>query len=120
MLSIFPDLLAYQMFAPLLLRLTLGAIFIYWSYKTIFRSTPNTQDKIISLVEGVAGILLIIGLWTQLASLFITIDLIVRLYKKFQNRALLSDGVNYYLILLVIALSLLFTGAGFLSIDLPL
>lgn len=119
MLSIFPDLLSYQMLAPFLIRLTLGTIFIYWTYK-ILRSHPDTNKKIVAVVEGVAGILLIIGLWTQLAALVIAIDLIIRLYNKYQTKSLLTDGVNYYLVLLVLAVSLLFTGAGFVAFDLPL
>ena len=119
MFSIFPSLLSYQMLAPLLIRLTLGAIFVYWTYKTL-KSRPNTNKKAIAVIEGVTGLLLIIGLWTQVAALIITIDLIIRLYQKSQKRALLTDGVNYYFILLILALSLMFTGAGFVAIDWPL
>lgn len=119
MLSIFPNLLSYQMFAPLLIRLTLGIILIYWAYKTL-QSHPDTNKKIVSLIEGVAGLLLIIGLWTQVAALIIAIDLLVRLYKKYQTKSLFSDGINYYFILFVLAIALLFTGAGFVAFDLPL
>lgn len=119
MLSIFPDLLSYQMFAPLLIRLTLGIIFIHWTYKTL-RSRPDTNKKMVAIVEGVAGLLLVIGLWTQVAALVIAIDLVIRLYGKYQTKSLLTDGINYYLVLLVLAVSLLFTGAGFVAFDLPL
>ncbi len=120
MLSIFPDLLAWQMISPLIIRLTLASIFIYWSYKTIFKSSPDIRQKIVSLIEAVAGILLFVGLWTQLAALVLAIDLAVRLYKKYSSKALFTDGINYYFILLILAISLLFTGPGFASIDLPL
>ncbi len=120
MLSLFPSLLAFQMFSPLIIRLTLGGILLYWSYKTIVKSRPQTNQKVVSLIEGISGTLLIIGLWTQVAALIVVIDFVVRLYFKFQKKLLFSDGVNYYFVLLVLAVSLLFSGAGFLAFDLPI
>jgi uncharacterized membrane protein YphA (DoxX/SURF4 family) len=119
-LSVFPSLLTYQLLAPVMIRLALGAVLIFWSYRLLFKSSPDTKRKIVSIIEALAGILLVIGLWTQVAALVIVIDLIVRLYGKFSNKAFLTDGVNYYLILLVLALSLLVTGPGFLAFDMPL
>ena len=72
------------------------------------------------MIEGVAGILMLIGLWTQGAALVIIVDLIIRLVAKIKSRSFLTDGVNYYLFMLVIAISLLLTGPGILSFDLPL
>lgn len=120
MLSIFPDLLSYQQISPMIIRLTLGIIFVIWSYKALKGGSLDIKLKIITSVEGISGILLIIGLWTQLAALFIVIDMVIRLYFKFKERSLFSDGINYYFILLIMAISLMFTGAGFISIDLPL
>lgn len=120
MLSVFPDLLSYQMVAPLLIRLTLASVFLYWSYKTLVKSKPNTDQKVLSLVEGLLALLLVIGLWTQVSALALALDIITRLLQKHTRKHFLSDGINYYLILLILAISLLFTGPGFLSIDLPL
>lgn len=121
MLSIFPGLLTYQLISPLLIRIVLGAIFVFWSYQTLFKyKALGTYTKLSSVLEGIAGILLIVCLFTQLASLYLLADLLVRLYKKVMNKNFLTDGVNYYLILLVLAISLLLTGPGFLALDLPL
>lgn len=114
MFSIFPTLLSFDHVVPLLLRVTLGLIFILWAYSK-FRI-----DRTKSILEGIVGILLFIGFVTQLAALFACGILGFRLFKKIKERAFLTDGVNYYLILFVIALSLLFTGAGFFALDLPL
>lgn len=118
MVSLFPSLLTWSELSPFLIRLTLGAILAYWSYKHLKSSV--TQTRSIAVVEGITGILLIIGLWVQLASLVAIIDLVIRLIGKIRSKAFLSDGINYYLILLVLAISLLITGPGFFSIDLPL
>lgn len=120
MLSIFPSLLTWQLFAPLLMRLTLGTVIVFEAYRAYSKRSISLQQKILSLVEVLAGILLIIGLWTQVAALFIAIDLIIRLAYKIKSKKFLNDGVNYYLILLVMAISLLVTGAGFLAFDMPL
>lgn len=120
MLSVFPDLLSYQIISPLLIRLTLASVLIFWSYKTLFRSKPTINEKITSLIEGISGILLLIGLSTQVVSLIIIIDLVIRLVQKFKSKALLSDGVNYYILLLILAISLLLTGPGLFAFDMPL
>jgi uncharacterized membrane protein YphA (DoxX/SURF4 family) len=114
MLSIFPPLLSYSGFAPLLLRLLLGTILVLWAYNHF-----KSQDKIY-ILEGVLGTLLILGLATQLAALASTILLGVRIYFKIKRKEFLTDGVNYYLILFVISLGLIVSGAGYLSFDLPL
>ena len=50
----------------------------------------------------------------------LSVIIVVKLSKKVKDRAFLTDGVNYYIILLVLAISLLFSGPGFLAFDLPL
>ena len=114
MFSIFPPLLTFSSIAPLLLRLTLGVVFVLWAYRKI------KINKYQAILEGIIGVLLVFGFITQLASLFATIILGIRLVKKIKEKAFLTDGVNYYLILFVISISLIFTGAGFLALDLPL
>ncbi len=119
MLSLFPYLLIYQGFAPLLLRLTLGAIFIFWAYGKLKKRT-DIKEILQGLVKAIIGILLVIGLYTQLAALVSVIFLAICLLQKIQKRVFLSDGVNYYLILFIISITLLLTGPGFIAFDLPL
>ena len=120
MLSAFPSLLSWSQLSPLLIRVTLGAVFVFRSYRALAKTSNTSMIKLHGLIEGLAGILLIIGLWTQVAALVAAIDMIALLIERGMKKALFTDGVNYYLILLVMALSLLVTGAGFLAFDLPL
>ncbi len=120
MLSVFPSLLSWSQISPLIIRVTLGIIFIFWTYRTWKKGSATSTQKIASILEGMAGILLIIGLWTQVAALVAIVDLIVRLIERTSKKAFLTDGVNYYFILLVMAISILLTGAGFLAFDYPL
>ncbi|MDE1940495.1 MAG: hypothetical protein KGI66_00005 [Patescibacteria group bacterium] len=120
MLSAFPYLLSFERLGPTLIRLSLGAVFAFWAYRAVKEKSANNQSKALGILEGIAGLMLIAGFLTQIAALFAAIDLVVRLVGRARNRALLTDGVNYYLILLVMAISLLVTGAGFFAFDLPL
>ena len=120
MLSVFPSLLSWNQLAPLLTRLALGAVFVFWSYKAFKKPSKTSKDKTIAGIEGLAGILMILGLWTQIGALVAIIDLLVRLYERAKNKAFLTDGVNYYLLLLVMALGLMVTGAGMIAFDYPL
>jgi uncharacterized membrane protein YphA (DoxX/SURF4 family) len=117
MLSLFPSLLALEGFAPFLLRLTLSAVFLVWAAQ---KRKGGSRDKQIAVLDLIVGILLIIGYLTQLAALVASIMLAVGLVKKIKNKKFLTDGVNYYLILLIIAITLLLTGPGFIAFDLPL
>ncbi|MEI8327510.1 MAG: DoxX family protein [Candidatus Taylorbacteria bacterium] len=120
MLSAFPTLLSYSRFSSLLIRFILSIIFIAYAYRTFRDPEARIPQKFVGLIEGVAGVLLLIGLWTQVAALVIIVDMVMCLIVKFRSRAFLSDGVNYYILLLVMAISLLITGAGWLAFDLPL
>lgn len=120
MLSLFPSLLSWSQVSPLLIRLSLSAVLLFSAYKVFSNKKTSSNTKIVAAIESLAGILVLIGLWTQGATLVITIDMLVRLVLKIRERAFLSDGVNYYILILVMAFSLLLTGAGFLAFDLPL
>ena len=119
-LSLFPYLLSWSQLSPVLIRLALGFIFIFWSYRGLRGKDVSTGMNAVAGIECVAGVLLIIGLWTQAAALVAAIDLVIRLIERIRNKAFLTDGVNYYLLLLVMALSLMTTGPGFWAFDLPL
>ena len=122
MLSIFPSLLSYQELSPFLIRIVLAITIGYFGYKLIASRKQNSDKKLLVLgvVQIILGILVLLGLYTQLAALIIAIILLVKLILKAMNKELLTDGINYYILLLVMAVSLLFTGAGWCGFDLPL
>ncbi len=122
MLSILPPLLAFGGFSSLLLRLTLGLVFVLWGHKAYkeYKIAKSNKKVAFYLFLDAVGILLIIGLLTQLATLVATIYLGIMVGHKIKAKAFLTDGVNYYLILLIISISLIFSGAGYFAFDLPL
>lgn len=118
MLSLFPSLLTYSGFAPFLLRLILGSVFAFWGYEKV-RSKDN-KTRLIAIFKFIIAIMLILGYMTQLAALLASIILGVYIAYKIINKSFLNNGINYYLVLFVISLSILISGSGFMAFDLPL
>ena len=121
-LSIFPYLLSYQQLSPFIIRLALGVTLAYFGYHKILGSgkSSGSNSKAYGWLEVVIAFFLIIGLWTQLAALLNVLILLIKLGWKVKEKKFLTDGVNYYILLLVMAVSLIFTGAGAFAIDYPL
>jgi putative oxidoreductase len=134
MLNPFPELLAYGLFAPLILRAVLGFIFINLGYLkfgkerrswiNFFSITllkpANFWVSFLGLIQIVGGLMLIAGFYTQIAALIFSVTTLIELYVEVREPILLSRNFLFYLLLFAISLSLLLSGAGFLAIDLPL
>lgn len=116
-LNPFPVLLSFTLLAPFFLRLVLGVTFIHFGTRTL--KTKNYK-AVRSYLEIIVGFMLIVGFYTQIGAAAAALIMLYELILKIRRRAFLTDGVNYYLILFVIAISLLFSGAGFFAFDLPL
>lgn len=110
MLSIFPSLLVYQWFAPLLLRLVAGGLLGWHGYQST-RALAK-QRRLAGVGELLMAILIIIGLYTQPAALVMTILILIRPDRQisWQTRSLM----------LAILFSLTLTGPGLFAFDLPL
>lgn len=135
MLNPFPELLTYGMLAPFLLRVTLGFILVnlgFLKFKSErvrfeiifeilgFGHHKNSATKILGIIEIIGGLALIAGFYTQIAALVFVFLLGIELYIERKEEALMKRTLTFYLLMFVIALSLLFSGAGFLAFDLPL
>ena len=121
-LSIFPVLLSYQQLSPFIIRVVLGITLAYFGYHKILGGSQSSgsNSKTYGAIEIIIALFLIVGFWTQLAALLNAIILIIKLGFKIKEKKFLTDGINYYVLLLTMAISLIFTGAGFLAIDYPL
>jgi putative oxidoreductase len=134
MLNPFPELLTYSLLGPLMLRVLLGLIFIdlgalklrserqRWiaSFDTLYLRPADFFVTLYALIQIVGGILLIIGLWTQVAALVFVILVGAELYTEWRAREILKRDMVFYLLIFVISLSLLLTGAGAYALDIPL
>ena len=129
----FPDLLTYALLAPLILRVTAAAFFAYLATHH-FRNKKTAAPElsilnqhtavfalgVYALIEALVAIGLFLGFYTQIAAL---VGLVVCLKVLFLRRGLHHLAPltrSTYILLGIICLSLLFTGAGAFAFDLPL
>jgi putative oxidoreductase len=134
MLNTFPELLTYSTLAPFILRVILGLIFLDLAYLKIGKEKADwnrtfgalglqpadTLVKLYALIEAIAGLLLIVGMYTQIAALVVVIFTGVETYLEWRDGNILKRNLVFYVLLFVIALSLLLTGAGAFAVDIPL
>jgi uncharacterized membrane protein YphA (DoxX/SURF4 family) len=133
MLTLFPHLLVFSFFAPTLLRLMAACTFLYMAWLHFAKRAETAKEiSIVSyevavwatgiflLLEVAVGVGLFLGLYTQLAALvgLIMCLKIVWVRKGLHHLSPLSH--LSYIMLGVICLSLLLTGAGAMAFDLPL
>ena len=134
MLNPFPELLYLSILGPFILRVILGLIFIDLGllklkgekerWLAIFETVglrPNTFFvPLYGLLQIAGGIMLIVGFWTQVAALGFAISSGIELYVEWRDKEILKRDFVFYLLIFVISVSLLVTGAGAYAIDIPL
>lgn len=134
MLNTFPDLLTYSLFAPFILRVVLGVILIdlgflkFKSEKTRWVTTfeglrLRPAEALVSLfavIEIIGGIMLVVGLYTQIAAIIFVILFAIEFYLEWTEENILKRDLVFYVLGLAISLSLLLSGAGAFAFDIPL
>ena len=113
----------YDSYAPLVLRLFAGIIFVYGGYMKLFTMGPSAFAGmlvgwpvplfwawLVSLVEFLGGIALIIGLFVRWSALFLTITMIVATVMMYMAQGMMGVTAPFWGIAL--SLALLFTGVG--------
>jgi putative oxidoreductase len=117
-------------FAPLVLRLACGVIFIVHGYGKLFSGMADFKAFVASLglpgilawaaagIEFFGGAALILGLLTRWAALGIAAVMAVAILKVHLPHGLTGEnGYEFPLILLAVAVSLMLIGGGPVSLD---
>jgi len=122
MLSLLPDLLDFSSIAPVILRLALGGTLLSYGFKELFAPQIGVPSwmKIVGIWESVLGVLLLAGLFTQVAALLAGLEFLGYLFLRLKDKAQMPISANFLLVMLAIALSLVLLGPGLFAIDLPL
>lgn len=132
-LSIFPALLDFVQLGPFFIRIMLAITLAMLAERAI-RMSPSGGRKVgalfskaafqngnvLHVLELAAGILIFIGLFTQVAALAAIILLVIRYVREKRVGPTNIERTLFLKALVVMALSLMFTGPGFLAFDLPL
>ena len=134
MLNPFPELLNYSLLAPFILRVVIGLIFLdlgvlkfrsekqRWiaSFDTLGLRPATLFVPLYGLLQIVGGLILLAGLWTQVAALAFVIFTGAELYIEWKAREVLKRDLVFYILVFTVSLSLLITGAGAYAFDIPL
>ena len=134
MLSVFPHLLDYRLYGPLILRIAIGLYFLYfgymkfgahkddlWKFFELMGFRPGSYyTAALAVLEIIVGICLIIGFLTQIAAAICAVIGIVSLVVSLRHPNAKLRMPLEYIFLIIISVSLLLMGAGKGGIDLPL
>jgi uncharacterized membrane protein YphA (DoxX/SURF4 family) len=134
MLNPFPSLLVYSFFAPTIVRLAASGIFFYLAWfhfknrteiiaelaPLLSRGVAKAVLPIYVLVETIIALGLFFGFWTQVAALVGFILCFKILFMRRSLHGLVPLSRSTYIVVALICLSLLLTGAGAYAFDLPL
>ena len=132
MLNPFPDLLVFSFFAPTLLRIAAAFALFYIAYQQYHRRSETKQLRLPIVGRNswwyvasitfhtILGVLLLFGFYTQIAALLATAGNLKGLWLNHRHPSVVILSDSAVVLLTVICLSLLLTGAGALAIDLPL
>ena len=123
--------MALEDYGLLALRIALGIIFLYHGYpkiknpKMMAQTFGNTFPLVLGLVEFAAGILILLGLYTQFAAIAFIIIMLGALYYKITKWKISffaqnTTGWEFDLLILAASIALLSLGAGAYSIDFTL
>lgn len=127
MLSLFPELLDWGWYVPLVFRIFLGVYFIQigWRY-AVRHSRADPKSAAAYLFGGsllsLFGIAFFFGLFVQALGAIGSVLALVTLYCKRSQRNIpeTNESPRFYVLLGLAAFSLIFLGPGPLSVDLPL
>ncbi|MDP2593583.1 MAG: TQO small subunit DoxD [bacterium] len=120
MLSLFPTLFAFKFFAPTIIRLVLGILFIKiaskkWGENRGKKGFAATSEV---LVNFLGGIFLFIGLYTQATVVILLLSLLITMASEWRDAA--ESQKQLWVLMFFSTFTLLVTGAGAFAIDLPL
>jgi uncharacterized membrane protein YphA (DoxX/SURF4 family) len=135
MLNTFPELLNYSLLSPALLRWLLAFVLISVGIEILKPTTralfvayfssrdfplANFLPWKLGVAQIVLGIFFIFGIFTQVSALVAIYVLFSLFYIENRVERILPHTSMFYLTMIIIATSLLFSGAGAFAVDLPL
>ena len=132
--NIFPELFTFSLLAPVLLRAILGLVFLNLGSLKLGRERAGWVSSLnilgirpagffailLGIAEIIGGLLLIAGAYTQLVALILAVIAMSELLIEYREESILKRDFVFYLLLTIICISLLLTGAGLYAIDIPL
>lgn len=132
MLSIFPDLLIYNLLGITIIRIVIGFIGVYIGFRILSKRNELVQfvttlgipfaiitPWILFIVLIISGTLMVIGLYTQIACIVLAYLFLKVMIIDFWSQSIEHHPATIYLGLILISLAFLFLGPGAFAFDLP-
>jgi len=118
-MTLLPVLFGHEQVAALILRVVLGLTLAYFAWQKIQAKGDGSGSNsvIYGYIELLIAAFLIVGFFTQEAVLINIFILLIKIGFKTKEGKLFSHGVNYYVLLLAMAVALLLTGPGMWAVD---
>lgn len=112
-------ILGHEQIAAFILRIVLGVTLVHFAWRKIQHRGQSSGSNTVAYgyIELLVGICLVVGFFTQLAAFLNFLILVIKIAAKAKEGKLLSDGINYYILLWAMAAALLFVGPGIWAID---
>ena len=125
MLSLFPQLLDWSWHVPLVFRVFLGFYLFFVGYNlTNMHVAKKDEDDLAWMIFGGLVITLgagfLLGVYVQVAGAIGFVLSLLAMYFKYRKFKSAEESIKYYLLVGIVALSLVFLGAGPYAFDLPL
>jgi uncharacterized membrane protein YphA (DoxX/SURF4 family) len=126
MLNVFPSLLDYTFFAPTLLRITVAVALFYIAYhqwkrrSEIARLRAAGFPAISIAFNTIVGVALFVGYYTQPAALCAIAGFCVGLWANRRYRQVVIVPNSTVVMLIIISITIVFTGAGAFAFDIRL
>ncbi len=115
MLSLFPDILFLAPYSVFFIRIALATTLLYSAWQHFSRDS-DVLARTIGVLELAAALAIGVGMWTQVGGLAASVILI----GEAASPRLRTVALGTVLLALVMAASLVVTGPGVFSFDLPL
>lgn len=133
MLNPFPELLAFGLLAPFIIRICLGTIFVRHGYFKLFKNHESAIGSFkmagewakalviaVGSIELIGGIMLLAGFLTQVVALSLAALVLVVTILKTKSDNVPGRDLGFMAFLFLTLISLIFSGAGFFAFDIPL
>ena len=127
MLSLFPQLFDFSYPTIGILRIIVALVFMFegkrnFSKKHLFLSAKATYaQKTQAMTETIGGVLLFIGLFTQIVSIILSFSVLIRIFIEcYREKPADKRIYAFYILIFFVTISFLFLTPGMLSLDYPL
>lgn len=133
MLNPFPELLAFGLLAPFIIRICLGTIFVRHGYFKLFKNHESAVSNFkiadewakaliiaVGSMELIGGIMLLAGFLTQVVALSLAVLVLIVTILKTKSDHVSGRDIGFMAFLFLTLISLIFSGAGFFAFDIPL